>query len=123
MDAHYRLQIANRIHLGLKRVLGQGIEVEQLLRSELYARDVLLVCQAFPGGELQRLGEQFRQATIDASTAAAATPSGWAREGDDFGVCQPVAAVPNADFADAGSPRGPAGAARRWLSPSSWFTR
>ena len=65
MDSQHRLNLATRIHLGLMRELGQGIDVKQMLGSALYARDVLLVCQAFPGSDLQRLGEQFRQASAD----------------------------------------------------------
>jgi hypothetical protein len=34
-----------------------------MLDSELYARDVLLVCEAFAGQELQQLGSSFVQAT------------------------------------------------------------
>jgi hypothetical protein len=51
-----RAQIANRIHLALMRELGQGIDLKLMLHSALYARDVLLVCQAYPGSELQQLG-------------------------------------------------------------------
>jgi len=79
MDPHHRLQLAHRIHLGLLCQLGQGIDVKQLLVNALYARDVLLVCQAYPGTELQRLGPQFREATAERTSPAAplGPAAGW----------------------------------------------
>ena len=74
MDRQHRLQLAHRIHLGLMRELGQGIDIEQMLSSALYARDVLLVCQAYPTSELPWLGEQFRQASDDPSVHARCRP-------------------------------------------------
>jgi hypothetical protein len=124
MDPHHRLQLVNRIHLGLMRELGQGIDVKQMLGSALYARDVLLVCQAYPGTELQRLGEQFREATAEHITRRAAGPSGWPRSGAGFGLSKPAASSSYPafdDFADSlPDTRQPA---RRWLTPSTWFAR
>jgi hypothetical protein len=124
MDPNLRLQLANRIHLGLMRELGQGIDVRQMLASTLYARDVLLVCQAYPGTELQRLGEQFREATAELIAARAARPSGWQRNSSGFGLSRPAASssYPGFDeFADSlPTTRQPA---RRWLAPSTWFGR
>jgi hypothetical protein len=124
MDPHHRLQLANRIHLGLMRELGQGIDVKRMLGSTLYARDVLLVCQGYPGTELQRLGEQFRQATAELIASRAARPSGWQRNSSGFGVSKPAlaSAYPGFDdFADSlPDTRQPA---RRWLTPSTWFAR
>jgi hypothetical protein len=124
MDPHHRLQLANRIHLGLMRELGQGIDVKQMLGSALYARDALLVCQAYPGTELQRLGEEFRQATAELIASRAARPSGWLRNSTGFGLSKPAASssYPGFDgFADSlPDTRQPA---RRWLTPSTWFAR
>ncbi len=124
MDPHHRLQLANRIHLGLMRELGQGIDVKQMLGSTLYARDVLLVCQAYPGTELQRLGEQFRQATAELIARRAARPSGWPRHSSGFGLSKPaeVSGYPGFDDFDESRPD-PRPPARRWLTPSTWFAR
>ena len=58
-----RLQLAQRIHQLLLREIDHAIEVERLLADRLYARDVLLVCEAVPGGELQPLASLFRAAS------------------------------------------------------------
>jgi len=55
-----RLQIATRIHFALLRELGIGIEVGRLLKHPLYARDVLLVCDACTLPDLPRLATAFR---------------------------------------------------------------
>jgi hypothetical protein len=55
-----KLRIATKIHFFLLRELGQGIDIERMLSHELYARDVLLVCEACAGTELARLAAQFR---------------------------------------------------------------
>lgn len=107
MDPRHRLQLAQRIHLGLLRELGQGIDLSQMLGSALYARDVLLVCQAYPRSELPYLGEQFRRASAEAGADHAA-PDAAA-----FAAAQPPVLPVLSD----------GGAARRWLQPSSWFTR
>ncbi|MBE7420012.1 MAG: hypothetical protein HS128_20105 [Ideonella sp.] len=59
-SANRRLQIATRIHYALKRELGCGIDVGRLLKQPLYARDVLLVCDACDDSDLRRLGKAFR---------------------------------------------------------------
>lgn len=121
---HHRLQIARRIHLELVRELGQGIDVKQMLHSALYARDVLLVCQAFPGADLQRLGEQFRQASAEAIAPAATRPGAWQRDSSGFGLSRPASTAAHSDFdslVDALHDARPT--SRRWLTPSTWFSR
>jgi len=56
------MKIAGRINAQLVRELGQGIDPARMLTEPLYARDVLLVCEALPGTELAELGSTFRQA-------------------------------------------------------------
>jgi hypothetical protein len=124
MESPTRPQLANRIHLGLMRELGQGIDVKQMLHSALYARDVLLVCQAYPDTELPQLAEQFRQATAD-RIVRRASRADLQRDSTGFGDSRPPLASAGFDqWADAlhdtGRPRTPA---RRWLTPSTWFTR
>lgn len=106
MDPQRRRQLAHRIHLGLMRELGQGIDIKQMLNSALYARDVLLVCQAHADTELPLLGEQFRQAAAEPPTRHA----DWRRDSCGFD-----------EFAEAlAKSRQPT---RRWLTPSTWFAR
>ena len=119
MDPQHRLQLANRIHLGLMRELGQGINLKQMLDSALYARDVLLVCQAYPDTELPRLSEQFREATAEWLVQRSA----WKRDSSGFGASKPAAGTHSGfdEFAEALSEAPQP--ARRWLTPSSWFSR
>ena len=78
-----RLQLATRIHYALLREIGHGIDVGRLLKHPLYARDVLLVCDACTGHDLRRLAIAFRGASsTDAETGA---PSGASQ----FGASQP----------------------------------
>ena len=75
-SANRRLQLATRIHYALLRELGHGIEVGRLLKHPLYARDVLLVCDACDGNDLQRLARAFRgamQEAIDAGASGSST--------------------------------------------------
>ena len=124
MPAPHRQQIANRIHLALMRELGQGIDIKQMLRSALYARDVLLVCQAYPGSELQRLGTEFRLAGIDAEPDASPRTSDWRRDSSGFGTSRPAASGSASDFdAFIDAAHGARQATRRWRVPATWFGR
>ncbi len=96
------LQIAQRIDAGLKREIGTGVDLRRLLTQTLYARDVLLVCDALRGSELASLSAQFRQAS--AERAGAAEPaSGWGALSGFGPTSKPPAEAP------------------RWFSPSRWF--
>ena len=70
-----RLQLATRIHYALLRELGSGIDVGRLLKQPLYARDVLLVCDACSGHDLPRLAKAYRGAMQDAIDAGASGTS------------------------------------------------
>jgi len=70
-----RLQLATRIHYALLREIGQGIDVGRLLKHPLYARDVLLVCDACTGHDLRRLATAFRGASMP-DAAARGGPGG-----------------------------------------------
>ena len=63
MNDRRRRTIAERIDALLQRELGEGIDVERMLVEPLYARDVLLVCDAFPGSDLASLAGHFRTAS------------------------------------------------------------
>jgi hypothetical protein len=84
-----------------------GIELPRMLGSALYARDVLLVCQAYPDTELPELALQFRLA--GAALADNSTPTGGVDSSEP-------ASLPAVD-SDTNQP------AMRWLSPSRWFSR
>ena len=119
MVPHRRLQLANRIHLGLMRELGQGIDLKQMLNSALCARDVLLVCQAYPDTELPQLSEQFREASAEQMTHH----TDRQRDSSGFGATRPATKSHSGfdEFAEAlADARQPA---RRWLTPSTWIAR
>ena len=78
-----RLQLATRIHYALLREIGQGIDVGRLLKHPLYARDVLLVCEACSGHDLRRLATAFRGASMPPSADGAC-----ATAGSGFGASQ-----------------------------------
>lgn len=63
MSAVTRQRLAQRISQLLQRELGEGIDIRRMLAQELYARDVLLVCDALKGHELAELAQQFRDAS------------------------------------------------------------
>jgi hypothetical protein len=90
-----RLQIATRMHFVLLRELGQGIDVAKMLKHDVYARDVLLVCDAHRDLELARLAQQYRAA--DAAPASAIESASTIAVGDSqfagssgFGASRPM---------------------------------
>jgi hypothetical protein len=78
-----RLQIATRIHYALLREISHGVDVGRLLKQPLYARDVLLVCDACSGHDLRRLAVAFRAASMPAVVA-----HGGAGDASGFGTSQ-----------------------------------
>jgi hypothetical protein len=108
---------AHRIDFLLLKILGQGISVERLLHDRLYARDVLLVCEALKDPELAELLRLFRSPSPDRPAVTQPPPGRaprafqWSADTSGFGVSQPDAleAAPR-------SPRnGWLTATRRWL--------
>jgi hypothetical protein len=91
MDANLsRLQIAARIHFFLKRELGTGIDVETMLKKASYAGQVLAMCDACKGSELERLARDFRLATVKAEAPLKVAPhSGWG-DTSGFGLSRPM---------------------------------
>ena len=80
MNTRRCLKIAGRINALLVREMGQGIDPARMLAEPLYARDVLLVCEALPGSELAELAPRFRLAlkAVEANQeASAGQPSGF----------------------------------------------
>jgi len=106
------LRIANRIHLLLLRELGQGIDVKRMLAEPLYARDVLLVCDAKPGSDLDSLAQHFRVALAE-PVDHHGLPSSFGPDSSSFGVSRPAAldsVFPPPPLADGGT--------RRWFQRS-----
>jgi hypothetical protein len=69
------LHIAQRIQPMLHNELGVMLDPHRMLRDSLYARDVLLVCDALPGGdatsgELSALSQRFRSAAAEPAVTA-----------------------------------------------------
>jgi hypothetical protein len=83
-----RHRIAQHISRGLKRELGQGIDVARMLGEPLYSRDVLFVCDALRGTELPDLARRYRHAPEESAprakhgegdTRPSLWPSSWFR--------------------------------------------
>ena len=139
MSTPAELRIATRIHFGLKQWLGEGIDVEVMLRQPDEAREILFVCQASGNAELESLARQWAQARPDLKKAArprstiekpAARPTehrpapkaaparaaakqdlAWARDTSGFGITQPAELAPP-DVEPSGA---------LWHKPSSWL--
>lgn len=66
MNKRLSLKIARRMNTLLTQALGEGVEAPRMLADRLYARDVLLVCDAMEDPELRKLARMFRQAQLEA---------------------------------------------------------
>ena len=111
-----RFPIAESISRLLERDLGQGVDARRMLNDPLYARDVLLVCEAEPGSELDQLARRFRKApAFRMRDPEPASPGGAASTG--FGASRPGG--------PSGLPGMAAGRAQRrpWYSPARWLGR
>lgn len=111
------LRIANRIDLMLRRELGEGIDVARLLKDALYARDVLLVCEAQPGSSLDSLARHFRLAQSE-PVDALGQPSTF---GDTSSFGSTLSGAPSMLDDDELPPVRRAKAP--WFSPSRWLGR
>ena len=91
---HHRhcTKLAERMHQLLLRELGQGIDTRRMLADVLYARDVLLVCEALTGTEGALFARAFRRAAAGPSEDELARRASGLRR------------------------KAPAGAAPRWLA-------
>jgi hypothetical protein len=74
MHTRHCLKIADRIHLLLVRELGQGLDRQRMVQEPLYARDVLLVCDALLQTDAPFLAQHFRR-------SAACPEEGGAQKG------------------------------------------
>ena len=74
MNTRRCLKIAERMNALLLHELGQGVAELRMVAEPLYARDVLLVCDAMPGTELATLAQQFRVAATETPQGEATSP-------------------------------------------------
>ncbi len=73
MHTRHCLKLADRIDALLQHEIGQGIDRQRLLADALYARDVLLVCEALVATAGPLLARSFRRA---AAAPEEGTPQG-----------------------------------------------
>jgi hypothetical protein len=147
MNTRHCLDVAQRLNTLLQRELGEGVDPLRLMHDPLYARDVLLVCQAHRNRELQALAGEWRKALTEpesrrpeegtqlARRVFAASGYGSSRFGPDQpGFFHSQAGTPNptmgTDSTGFGSDTGASPlpmpeVARRpaWYSPARWFGR
>jgi hypothetical protein len=71
MHTRHCLKLADRMHALLEREIGQGLDRQRLLADALYARDVLLVCDALIATDGPLLARAFRRAAASPDEAAA----------------------------------------------------
>ncbi len=86
MHTRHCLKIADRIHLLLVRELGQGLDRQRMLREQLYARDVLLVCDAMRPTDAPFLAMHFRRCAASPDEAEQAAARRAAAKGRGFGA-------------------------------------
>jgi hypothetical protein len=128
LNTNTRLRIATRIHFGLLRHLGEGIDVGTMLKSEPQAREVLWVCDALGDPELAALAMQYRRCRE--LEAQMGTPGGhvvldtaWGRDTSGFGLSQINEGIaPGAHPAPADTAPADAAAPKR-SGPMAWLRR
>jgi hypothetical protein len=115
MNARTCLKIASRISALLQRELGQGVDATRMVAEPVYARDVLLVCEAMEGSELAELAPQFR-----AALAAAADPDAGGTRTSGFSTSRFLSSL---FAASTGSPASTLDAPPPQARRRSWFGR
>ena len=75
MHTRHCLKIADRIHVLLVRELGQGLDRQRMVKDTLYARDVLLVCDALRQTDAPFLAQHFRRSAAAPEEAGAQKPA------------------------------------------------
>jgi hypothetical protein len=111
-------RIASRIDALLRLELGQGIDGKRMLTEALYARDVLLVCDAHPGSDLAAMAHHFRAAVADVSdeSGLTSTQSGASSSfSSELDASRP-GALP-------GEPLAQKTQTGNWFSPSRWRSK
>jgi hypothetical protein len=88
----HRFRVATRIHYGLLKHIGEGIDLPAMLEREDYALDVLQVCRASGNAELQHLAEAFIAASRTRPGHAIHAPS-LSADTSGFGLTEPPPAA------------------------------
>lgn len=65
-----RLQLATRIHFGLLRSIGEGVDVTRMLRQRAYADEVIGICRTLLDLSLIELADRFGELTAAADARA-----------------------------------------------------
>ena len=90
-----RLQLATRIHYALLRENGIAVDVARLLKQPLYARDVLLVCEACGDNhDLRRLATAFHGASLPPADGASGASGFGASQASSSLLSLPPESVP-----------------------------
>jgi len=137
MNTRRCLQIADAMHELLLRELGEGVDGLRMIAEPLYARDVLLVCDAMEGTEAATLAQHYRVAANEREEAAAGpAPAPDASDAATRPRFGPTTVSGSDSFfdplrsggpssqdppAESGPGRAGAAPARRWFSPSRWL--
>ena len=98
------LRIAESMHVLLLDAVGHGIDPRRMVDDLLYARDVLLVCDAMPGTELASQALHYRTALAETPDV---TPRGNPVDFDSIEADDPAHLPPR----------------RGWFRPERWFGR
>jgi hypothetical protein len=115
MNLQRCLLVARRINTLLIAELGIGIDVQRMAAETLYARDVLLVCDAHPGTELATLAQDYRLAQVEALDQPVRA-SLFGRLSSGFGASEPAPTATIDPYAVPVRPLRPG-----WLSPARWL--
>lgn len=107
------LYIAQRMSALLARELGEGIDSKRMVAQPLYARDVLLVCQALRDTGLPELAREFVEARDGIPRAPATAPAAAAAPAARTSGATSPATLP------ASSPVAPAAPAARAAAPDT----
>jgi len=136
MNTKRCLKTAERMNALLLHEFGQGVDGLRMVAEPLYARDVLLVCDAMPGTELAALAQQFRVAATEKAQPLAAPPppAAGAARGSRQGKRSPSRVDTRTDTrgahrrgaesaadADSGAPSGSSFGASIWSRIASGF--
>ena len=117
MNTRRCLRIAERINSQLVRGLARGIDPQRMLAEPLYARDVLLVCDAHHGSDLASLAQHIRLAAAEPPVASR-HPSSWGAESTGFGASRHSL---HSGFDAQSQDPAPSQRAGAWYSPARWL--
>jgi len=116
------LRIAERIHALTTSRLGIGVDTQRMVSDALYARDVLLVCDAERDSDLAVLSQHFRVAANERSDEST-SPSTWSQDSSSFesSTSPGMLTARPSQFGSTPAAQGnKAERSRLWFSPYRW---